>query len=82
VSRAIGLAQAQVLHVGDGLLEQLGDVVVVEVVDDLTTVAPPDDEAQVTQDAQLVGDRRALHADVSSQLVDPAGAGGQSPENP
>ena len=42
------------LDVGDGLPEQLADVIVVQVVDDPAAVALPDDEAQVAKQAKLV----------------------------
>ena len=47
------------LDVRDRLLEQLADVVVVEVVDDPSAVALPDDQPEVAQQAQLMGHRDA-----------------------
>ena len=58
------------LDVRDDLLEQVGDVVVVELVDDLAAVALAGDEPEVAQQPQLVRDRRALHADRLRELVD------------
>src|SRR4051812_16772237 len=49
--------------------EQLGDVVVVELVDDLTTRAPARHEPEVAQQPKLVRDRRALHRDRDRDLV-------------
>ena len=47
----------------DGLVEQRRDVLVVQGVEALATVTLGDDEAMLAQDAQLVRDRRLLHAD-------------------
>ncbi len=52
------------LGVEDGLVEQRGDVVVVQRVDDLAPDALADDQPEVTQQAQLVGDRRASISEV------------------
>jgi hypothetical protein len=46
-----------VLDVRNSLFEQLSDVIVVEVVDNLTTIGPTDHEAEVTEHPQLVRDR-------------------------
>ena len=51
------------LDVGDGLLQQLADVIVVQRVDDAPSVAVPGDQPEMAQQAQLVRDGRALHAD-------------------
>jgi hypothetical protein len=64
-----GQAEANVLDVRDDLFEQLGDVVVVQLVDDLATVTPPDNETEVTQVPKLVRDRGALHGDAAGELV-------------
>lgn len=49
-----GEAEAYVLDVGDELFEQVGDVVVVELVDDLAPVALTGDQAKVAKQPQLV----------------------------
>ena len=48
-------AEAQVVDVVDGLVEQFGDVVVVQGVDDGPAVALAGDQAEVAQQPQLVG---------------------------
>jgi len=52
-----GGSENQVLDVEDRLIEELGDVRVVEPVDDLLAPALPDHEPELAQRAQLVGDR-------------------------
>jgi hypothetical protein len=47
-----------VLGVRDGLLEQLADVVVVQVVDDASAVALADHESEMSQQTKLMGNRR------------------------
>src|ERR1700726_3845131 len=54
-------AQAQVLDVVDGLVQQRGDVVVVQGVDDVLARAGAGDQAEVAQQAQLVGAGGQLH---------------------
>lgn len=66
---------------GDGLFEQLADVVVVQVIDDLAAVAATDHEPQMPQHAQLVRHRGGLHPDDRRKLVDRAGTGVQPPED-
>ena len=63
-------AEPQVLDVVDGLVEELGDVVVVEAVDDTTAVALPGDEAEGAQEAELVGDGGLFHADGGGEFGD------------
>lgn len=46
--------ESQVLDVVDGLVEEDGDVVVVECVDGLAALPLPDDEAELAEHAQLV----------------------------
>ena len=46
----------QVLDVADGLLQELTHMVVVQVIDDLPPLAPPDDEPEMTKDAKLMRD--------------------------
>ena len=50
------------LHVVEGLLEQFVDVVVVERVDDRAAAALAGDQAEVAQQAQLVGTGGLFHA--------------------
>lgn len=47
----------QVLDMPDGLFQKLAYMVVVEVVDDLPTLAPADNQAEMTQHPKLMGDR-------------------------
>ena len=51
------LRPAQMLDVEDRLVEQVGDVAVVQRVADLAAVALTDDEAEMTEDAKLMRDR-------------------------
>src|SRR3954462_13142816 len=74
-------SRSEVLDVRDGLLEQLADVVVVEVVDDAAAVAVPDDKAEVAQQPQLGRDRRRLHAGRLGELVHRARPGVQPAED-
>ena len=76
-----GEAEAHVLDVGDDLFEQLGDVVVVELVDDLAPIALTGDQAKVAQQPQLVRDRGALHPDRAGDVVDRGRAGVQPRED-
>jgi hypothetical protein len=66
----------------DRLGEQDAYVVVVQGVDGLSASALPDDEPQVPEHAQLLGDRRLLHLDVARQLRDGARAGAEAAEDP
>ena len=52
--RAAAEGEPQVLDVVDGLVDERGDVVVVQLVDDVAAAPLADDEAQVAQDAQLL----------------------------
>jgi hypothetical protein len=45
------------LDVRNGLFEKFPHVVVMQVVDDLSTISPTDDEAEVAQHSQLVRHR-------------------------
>jgi hypothetical protein len=67
--------ERQVLNVRDGFVEQLADVVVVQRIHHVPALAPAGDQPQMAQQAELVGDRRALHTDVLSQFADRARAG-------
>lgn len=53
----------------ENLLEQLDDVVVVQGVDDVATTALAGDEVEVTQQAQVVGERVLLEADRGGELA-------------
>jgi hypothetical protein len=65
--------EAEVLGVVDGLVYELGHVVVVQRVDDVAAVALSVDEAEVAKEAELVGDGRLFHADGFRQLADGGG---------
>ncbi|MDX6583064.1 MAG: hypothetical protein QOI10_2248, partial [Solirubrobacterales bacterium] len=73
---------AEVLDVTDRLFEQLTHMVVVQVVDDLATLAATDDQPEMTQHPQLMRDRRRLHVHGRGQLVDRAWTAVQPPEDP
>ena len=49
-----GEAEADVLDMRDDLFEQLCDVIVVEFIEDLTTLALADHQTEVPQEAKLV----------------------------
>ena len=70
LGRSVYGAEPQVLAVVDRLVEELGDVVVVEGVHDAAAVPLPFDQAEVAQQAQLVRDRGLLHAGVRRQFAD------------
>ena len=77
-----GEPEPHVLDVPEHLLEQLGDVVVVELVDDAAAGALADDQAEVAQHAQLVRDRRRVHPDGGRDLGDRRRAVVQAGEDP
>ena len=77
-----GEPEPDVLDVPEHLLEQLGDVVVVELVDDAAAGALADDEAEVAEHAELVRDRRRVHPDGGRDLGDRRGAVVQAGEDP
>ena len=62
----------RVLGVVQDLAEQLADVIVVQRIDDVPTVALACDEGEVAQDAQVVGDGVLLKAGCLSELADRA----------
>src|SRR5439155_6469 len=68
-----GVAEAEVFDVEDGLVEQVGDVRVVQRVDDLAAAALADYEPEVSEDPQLVRDGRLLHVDGVGELANRAG---------
>jgi hypothetical protein len=70
------------LDMGDGLFEQLTDVVVVQVIDNAASIATTDHESQMPEHSQLVGYGGGLHADDRCELVDRAGAAVQPAEDP
>ncbi len=69
------------LDVGDRLVQQQTDVLIVQVVDHPAPVPEADDEAEMSQDSQLVGNRRSLHAHVGGQIGHGARTGTQPAEN-
>ena len=69
------------LHVKDGLVEQLGDVLVVECVDHATPSALADDEAEVAQLAELMGYGRWLQPDRGGKLAHRARPVSEPPED-
>jgi hypothetical protein len=70
------------LHVGDRLLEQVQDVVVVEVVENPTALAATDDKAQVAEKPKLVGDGRGLHPNRLGEVIYAERAAAQAAEDP
>ena len=71
----------QVLNVADGLLEQLGDVFVVELVDDVAALSFGVHQPEVPEHTELVGHRRGLHADMFGEVPDRARTAVQTPED-
>lgn len=69
------------LDVGDRLLKQVRDMVVVQVVADVTPLAAPHDEAEMAQQTQLMRDGRRFHADGLRELVDAQRAAVQAAED-
>jgi hypothetical protein len=69
------------LDVSDGLLEQLADVVVVQRVDDVASLAVTGDQAKMAQQPQLVRDRGRLHPDGGGELGHGARTGLQPAED-
>jgi len=65
----LGEPEPQVLDVAHRLLDQLPDVLVVQRVVDAAAVALADDQAEMAKDAQLVGDRGAVHLDRGADLA-------------
>jgi hypothetical protein len=65
-------SEAEVLAVVDGLVEQHGDVVVVELVDDALAGAGTGDQSEGAQQSQLVGHGRGLHTDGVGELMNRA----------
>ncbi|OLT21079.1 hypothetical protein BJF79_46990 [Actinomadura sp. CNU-125] len=59
--RAVGRPESQVFDVVDGLVEQFGDVVVVQGVDHRRSQAGAGDQAEVAQQPQMMGAGRLLH---------------------
>jgi hypothetical protein len=66
------VAEAEVFDVVDGLVEQVGDVRVVEGVDDAAAASFADYEAEVPKDAQLLGDGGPFHPDGIRQFANGA----------
>jgi len=70
-----------VLDVKDRLVKELGDVRVVQVVDDLLAATLTNDEPKMAQLPELVRDRRRFHADRVSELTNRARPFLQSPQD-
>ncbi len=64
------VAQPNVFGVIHRLVQQAGDVIVVQRVGDAASVALGGDQAHRAEQAQLVGDRRLFHADGFGELAD------------
>ena len=79
---AAGEPETHVLDVRDHLFEQVGDVIVVELIDDLAAIALADHEPEMAQQPKLMRDRRTLHANAIGDLVDRRRAGVQTREDP
>jgi hypothetical protein len=56
----VGGAESQVSGVADGLVEELGDVVVVDGVGDAAALPHAVDQAEMAQQPQMVGDCRVF----------------------
>ena len=72
VGGAGGETEPQMLGVGHRFGEQRPDVVVVKRVDDLPPVTLSDDQPEVAQHPELLGDGRLLHLHRPGQLSDRA----------
>jgi hypothetical protein len=68
--------------VEDRLIEQVGDVGVVEGVDDAPPAPLADHEPEVAKHAQLMRDRGAFHPDRQGELIHSARALAEPRENP
>jgi len=66
----LGCGESDVFDVVDGLVEQVGDVVVVERVDGMSSLTLADDEVEVAEDAELVRDGGLLHLDRLCEFAD------------
>jgi hypothetical protein len=77
-----GQADLDVLDVRDRFVEQMGDVIVVQVVDDAAPVATSDHEPEMAKQSQLVRDRRRLHFDRLGQLAHAQRARAQPAQDP
>jgi hypothetical protein len=62
--------EPEVFDVVHGLVEEVGDVGVVECVDDRPSATLADDEAEVTENAELVRDGGRLHFNDLREVVD------------
>jgi hypothetical protein len=68
--------------VEDRLVEQGGDVIVVQGIDHLPTRSLPDDKSELAQHPQLVRYRRGLHLDGVGELPDGAITFTEASEDP
>jgi len=73
--------KADVLDVVQRLIEEVGNVRVVQCVDDTSAASLADDEPQMAEQAQLVRDRRGLHADRLGESVHRARSLAQASED-
>ena len=69
------------LDVKDGLVEQLGDVVVMQRVDDAAALPVADHKTEVTQLTQLVRNRGGLHPNRVGEITDRARAVPEAPKD-
>lgn len=76
-----GDAEASMCDVLDGLVDEFGNVFVVERVQRGAPVALDRDESKVTQHSQLMGDGRGFHADRRCEVADRCGRHAQPPED-
>ncbi len=76
-----GQPEAYMLGMGDRLSEQHPDVIVVQGVDDVPTLAFTDDQAQMPEHAKLLGHGGLLHLYVGGQLANRARPGAEPAED-
>jgi hypothetical protein len=79
--RRVGCAGAEVLDVTQGFVEQRRHVRVVESVDHMASVAATQDESEVSQDPQLMGDGGLLHLHRDGEVPDGARTLAQASED-
>lgn len=76
------MPKAMMLGVRDGLVQERGDMIVMQRVDDLAPHPLPDHESEVAKHPQLVRDRGELHLDRLGKIADRGRGLTQTREDP